>query len=214
MLPLRCPSQKTHLPLQMPWQMYSVCTTKPYHVPFVFIPPVDCFLSPDETLAMSYLYMNKYLRFHVSSSTPDPLDPYVSLPHRSPAIPLASKYRALISPKSPGTLFKPISIPYSCPNQPASHPLDPLPLHYFPSSQIHRIPPPPLLHPPSGSCPPPPLIIHRTTASCNPLPKIRNPPRHPRPSRSHPSPRPRIPTPPPLAIRISATVPRARHGRR
>ncbi|KAL9629622.1 MAG: hypothetical protein Q9204_005168, partial [Flavoplaca sp. TL-2023a] len=30
---------------------------------------------PDEALAMSYIYMNKYLRFHRSSATPDPLDP-------------------------------------------------------------------------------------------------------------------------------------------
>jgi len=37
-------------------------------------------LSPDETLAMSYIYLNKYRRFFRTSQTPDPLDPYVRLP--------------------------------------------------------------------------------------------------------------------------------------
>ncbi len=37
-------------------------------------------LSPDETLAMSYNYLNKYRRFFRTSQTPDPLDPYVRLP--------------------------------------------------------------------------------------------------------------------------------------
>ncbi|KAL8730280.1 MAG: hypothetical protein Q9166_004163 [cf. Caloplaca sp. 2 TL-2023] len=35
----------------------------------------DILRLPDETLAMSYLYRNKYLRFHRSSDSPDPLDP-------------------------------------------------------------------------------------------------------------------------------------------
>ena len=35
---------------------------------------------PDETLAMSYVYLNRYERFQNSSSSADPLDPYVSLP--------------------------------------------------------------------------------------------------------------------------------------
>ncbi|KAL8851704.1 MAG: hypothetical protein Q9221_003435 [Calogaya cf. arnoldii] len=40
----------------------------------------DILRLPDEALAMSYIYMNKYLRFHRTSEFPDPLDPYVSLP--------------------------------------------------------------------------------------------------------------------------------------
>ncbi|KAL8881061.1 MAG: hypothetical protein Q9198_001658 [Flavoplaca austrocitrina] len=36
----------------------------------------DVLRLPDEALAMSYIYTNKYLRFHRSSATPDPLDPY------------------------------------------------------------------------------------------------------------------------------------------
>ncbi|KAL8968738.1 MAG: hypothetical protein Q9183_002323, partial [Haloplaca sp. 2 TL-2023] len=35
---------------------------------------------PDETLAMSYLYLNKYLRFHRQSGLFDSLDPYVCPP--------------------------------------------------------------------------------------------------------------------------------------
>jgi hypothetical protein len=38
---------------------------------------VNIQFSPDETLAMSYLYRNRYQRFQESESTPDPLDPYV-----------------------------------------------------------------------------------------------------------------------------------------
>lgn len=34
-------------------------------------------LSPDETLAMSYIYRNRYWRFQESSEIPDPLDSYV-----------------------------------------------------------------------------------------------------------------------------------------
>ncbi|KAI4102905.1 MAG: hypothetical protein LQ339_004450 [Xanthoria mediterranea] len=45
--------------------------------PFAFADALaDVLRLPDEALAMSYLYMNKYLRFHRSSTTPDPLDPY------------------------------------------------------------------------------------------------------------------------------------------
>lgn len=36
-------------------------------------------IRPDETLAMSYIYLNKYKRFQQSSPSPDPLDPYVCL---------------------------------------------------------------------------------------------------------------------------------------
>ncbi|KAL8932669.1 MAG: hypothetical protein Q9211_006184 [Gyalolechia sp. 1 TL-2023] len=39
----------------------------------------DILRLPDETLAMSYIYLNKYLRFHRTSQTPDPLDSYAEL---------------------------------------------------------------------------------------------------------------------------------------
>ncbi|KAL9592074.1 MAG: hypothetical protein Q9179_007086 [Wetmoreana sp. 5 TL-2023] len=49
--------------------------------PFAFTDAMaDILRLPDETVAMSYLYLNKYLRFHRTSQTPDPLDPYVRLP--------------------------------------------------------------------------------------------------------------------------------------
>ena len=35
---------------------------------------------PDETLAMSYVYFNRYERFQNPSNSTDPLDPYVSPP--------------------------------------------------------------------------------------------------------------------------------------
>ncbi|KAI4186388.1 MAG: hypothetical protein LQ346_005688 [Caloplaca aetnensis] len=36
----------------------------------------DILRLPDETLALAYLYLNKYLRFHRTSQTSDPLDSY------------------------------------------------------------------------------------------------------------------------------------------
>ncbi|KAL8952914.1 MAG: hypothetical protein Q9222_001204 [Ikaeria aurantiellina] len=36
----------------------------------------DTLRLPDETLGTSYLYLNKYHRFHRTSRLPDPLDPY------------------------------------------------------------------------------------------------------------------------------------------
>ncbi|KAL8920090.1 MAG: hypothetical protein Q9208_006443 [Pyrenodesmia sp. 3 TL-2023] len=36
----------------------------------------DLLRLPDETVAMSYIYLNKYLRFHRTSQTSDPLDSY------------------------------------------------------------------------------------------------------------------------------------------
>lgn len=46
--------------------------------------------SPDETLAMTFLYINKYNRFHNSNSFPSDtalLDPYVSHPLPHPTLP-------------------------------------------------------------------------------------------------------------------------------
>ena len=42
----------------------------------------DLLRLPDETLAMSYIYLNRYRRFQTSSSSLDPLDEYVCLPSR------------------------------------------------------------------------------------------------------------------------------------
>ncbi|KAL8836782.1 MAG: hypothetical protein Q9176_006105 [Flavoplaca citrina] len=73
---------------------------------------------------MSYIYMNKYLRFHRSSATPDPLDPYtlslstISIaskatesPRRLSSILLPA--HALLHPSSPSTgkPAKPLTIP-------------------------------------------------------------------------------------------------------
>ena len=40
----------------------------------------DLLRLPDETVAMSYIYLNKYRRYQDSSGSPDPLDAYVGLP--------------------------------------------------------------------------------------------------------------------------------------
>ena len=40
----------------------------------------DLLRLPDETLAMSYIYLNRYRRFQTSSASLDPLDQYVCLP--------------------------------------------------------------------------------------------------------------------------------------
>lgn len=42
--------------------------------------PNNCFPRPDEAIAMSHIYLNRYLRFQRTSTTTDPLDPYVRLP--------------------------------------------------------------------------------------------------------------------------------------
>ena len=47
----------------------------------------DLLRLPDETLAMSYIYLNRYRRFQTSSSSLDPLDEYVRLPLQDPKIP-------------------------------------------------------------------------------------------------------------------------------
>ena len=43
----------------------------------------DLLRLPDETLAMSYIYLNRYRRFQTSSSSLDPLDEYVRLPSKT-----------------------------------------------------------------------------------------------------------------------------------
>lgn len=51
-----------------------------YEAPTSSVYPANINPSPDETLAMSYIYLNKYTRFQKSSTAPDPLDSYVCLP--------------------------------------------------------------------------------------------------------------------------------------
>ena len=43
----------------------------------------DLLRLPDETLAMSYIYMNRYRRFQTSSASLDPLDEYVCVPSKT-----------------------------------------------------------------------------------------------------------------------------------
>ena len=40
----------------------------------------DVLRLPDATLALAYIYQNKYHRFFKTTSSPDLLDPYVCLP--------------------------------------------------------------------------------------------------------------------------------------
>ena len=42
----------------------------------------DLLRLPDETLAMSYIYLNRYKRFQTTSASLDPLDEYVCIPSK------------------------------------------------------------------------------------------------------------------------------------
>ncbi|KAI4119080.1 MAG: hypothetical protein LQ345_000955 [Seirophora villosa] len=84
----------------------------------------DILRLPDETLAMSYIYFNRYLRFHGDQQAPDPLDPYtlslatLSLASKSTESPrrlssiLLPAY-TLLHPSSSSSDDPPLTIPSS-----------------------------------------------------------------------------------------------------
>ncbi|KAL8710306.1 MAG: hypothetical protein Q9220_005076 [cf. Caloplaca sp. 1 TL-2023] len=86
--------------------------------PFAFTDTMaDTLRLPDETLATSYLYLNKYHRFHRTSQPPDPLDPYtLSLATLSLAAKSTESPRRLSSILLPAyNLLHPSSAPQKAP---------------------------------------------------------------------------------------------------
>ncbi|KAL8685155.1 MAG: hypothetical protein Q9218_007943, partial [Villophora microphyllina] len=82
----------------------------------------DVLRLPDETLAMSYLYLNKYLRFHRTSQTPDPLDSLQSITQTLALATLSLSAKSTESPRRLSSILLPADALLHPPSAPKPSP--------------------------------------------------------------------------------------------
>lgn len=113
-------------------------------------------IRPDETLAMSYIYLNKYKRFQNSSMSSDPLDSYVCLSTILKKNETHKSHPPVVDGKS---YTSPLTATFS-------QPIDSFPSDLIPRVKIYRIPTPPPRTPPPRPSTPLPSPFTSTSRCC------------------------------------------------